>query len=316
MVDGAPLVLVSGSLAYDRIMDFPGLFKDHFLADKLHNISVSFQVETVAENFGGCAGNIAYGLALLGITPRIVATAGSDFARYKAHLAERGIDAGLVRIEPSKLTSAAFVMTDTADNQIAAFSMGAGGVPYAPLPSATGSAAAIISPGCASDMRALPQLYRSARVPYMYDPGQALPALSGEDLRDGITGAAVVFANDYEFGLIAEKTGWGEQDIAWRAGALVITYGAQGSRVLAAGGEERIAAAMVAEAVDPTGAGDAYRAGYIAAFVRGAPPAFCAKLGSALAAYAVEAYGTQSHTFTREELARRYAKAYGEDAPL
>ncbi|QQG37540.1 MAG: carbohydrate kinase family protein [Candidatus Kaiserbacteria bacterium] len=309
-------VLVSGSLAYDRIMDFPGLFKDHFLADKLHAISVSFQVETVGDNFGGCAGNIAYNLSLLGHEPHIIATAGSDIERYKAHLKAHGIDTNTIRINPQGFTSSAYVMTDKADNQIAAFSLGAGGTPYQPLPSTEGAALAIIGPGCVRDMQVLPQHYRAAGVPYMYDPGQAIPALSADDLKDGIAGAAAVFANDYEFDLISKKTGWAEKDVVQKAETLVVTYGDKGSRIITKAGESSVGSVPVEDPIDPTGAGDAYRAGYIAGYLKGFDREKCAKIASALASFTVEKYGTQTHALQPGELATRYKERYDQDLPL
>jgi adenosine kinase len=309
-------ILVSGSIAYDRIMDFPGYFRDHFLPDKMHAISVSFQVETTAENFGGTAGNIAYNLTLLGLEPRIIATGGSDFERYASYLKTQRIDPVSVKIESASTTSAAFVMTDKENNQIAAFSMGAGKTPYLPLPEATGARCAIVGAGCVRDMQALPGHYRELGLQYMYDPGQQIPALSADDLKDGIAGAAVLFANDYEFGLINAKTGWDESQLLEKVPVVVVTYGEKGSRVLTKDVEYKIAAAPVAEAKDPTGAGDAYRAGFIAGWSKKVSPEGCAKIGSAVAAYAVETYGTQSHRFTIAELAARHESAYGETLPL
>lgn len=309
-------ILVSGSIAFDRIMDFPGYFKDHFLPEKLHSLSISFQVGDVSENFGGTAGNIAYNLSLLGLESKMIGTAGSDFERYRNHLKSHRIDTASIRIEEKGLTSSAYVMTDKQDNQIAAFSMGAGGTPYQPLPSIEGATCSIIGAGCIQDMKALPGHYRDASLQYMYDPGQAIPALSADDLRDGITGATVVFCNDYEFGLIAVKTGWDEPQFLEKAKALVITYGEKGSRIVTKEGEHKVPAVAVTEAVDPTGAGDAYRAGFIAGFLKGRTLEQSAKIASTVAAYAVEKYGTQNHSFTVDELAKRYESVYAEKMPL
>lgn len=309
-------ILVSGSMAYDRIMDFQGHFKDHFLADKLHSLSVSFQVGDVSQNFGGTAGNIAYNLALLGLESKLLATVGSDFGPYGDYLKKHNIDTASLKVEPKALTSSAYVMTDKADNQIAAFSMGAGGVPYQPLPSTDGAECALIGAGCIQDMKVLPGHYRDAGLQYFYDPGQAIPALSADDLRDGITGAVGVFANDYELGLMAVKTGWEESFFVEKAGMLVVTYGEKGSTLLTKEGTLKVPAVAVEKAVDPTGAGDAYRAGFIAAFLKGLKPKQQLMLASTVAAYAVERYGTQNHSFTLPELAARYEKAYGETITL
>jgi len=309
-------ILVSGSIAYDRIMDFPGLFGDHFLPEKLHTINVSFQVDTLAENFGGTAGNIAYSLKLLREEPQIIAVGGSDFARYKTYLERLGIDSSSVRIEGSEFTSTAYIMTDKADNQIAAFSVGAGKVPYEPLPHTDDASCAIIAAGCLGDMRAFPAHFRGAGVPFFFDPGQAMTALSDDDIKNGIEGSEAVFGNDYEFNLISKRTGMSEQELLEKTKTLVITYGEKGSRVVSKEGESRVAAVQVKEVEDPTGAGDAYRAGFIAGYLKKLPPETCAALGATVAAYAVENYGTQNHSFTRKELAERYESAYKHPLPL
>lgn len=303
-------------MAYDRIMDFPGLFKDHFLADKLHNINVSFGVEGVEQNFGGCAGNMAYNFSLLGQEPIIIATAGSDFSTYKAYLDKRGIATKQIHVDDTDLTSSAYILTDKADNQIAAFSFGAGKKKYEPLPETEGIACAILGAGSIDDLKALPAYYRSKGLPYFYDPAQEIPLLSGEELRDGIEGSAGVFGNDYELGLITEKTGWDEKTLAQKSGMVVITYGEKGSRIVTKDGETKVAAAPIKEAVDPTGAGDAYRTGFIAGHLTEQSPKVCAQLGSIVAAYTVEKHGTQNHSFTLEEFKQRYQESYGEPCPL
>lgn len=305
-------VLVSGSIAYDRIMDFPGYFREHFLPDKLHNINVSFAVDAVKENFGGTAGNIAYSLALLGHEPQIISTAGSDFAAYRKYLGERGITADTVHIDTSELTSSAYILTDKADNQIAAFSFGAGKVAYGVPPQTEGVACALIGAGNPDDMRALPAHYRARGLPYFYDPAQQIPLLSADDLRAGIEGAAGLFGNDYELGLIMQKVGWNEKELSAHTPLVVVTLGEKGSRIVSAGSVEEVKAVSVAEVVDPTGAGDAYRAGFIAGHLAGEPPRTCVQIGSCVAAYAVEQYGTQNHRFTLPELKKRYEEAYSE----
>ncbi len=308
-------ILVSGSIAYDRIMDFPGLFKEHFLADKLHNINVSFSVEDFSENFGGTAGNIAYSLALFRESPHIISTAGSDFERYAGHLRGVKIDPTSIKIDPTGSTSSAFIITDRGNNQIAAFSMAAGAQPYVPLPNTEESRCAIIGAGCVQDMQELPAYYRAQGIPYFYDPGQQMPVLSADNLRDGITGSRGIFANDYELNLLVQKTGWDEKKILEKSAALMVTMGDKGSRVVTKEGEYTVQA-VPAKLVDPTGAGDAYRAGFIAAFLREQSLKVAAQLGSAVAAYAVEKYGTQNHKFTIPELKERYAASYGETLSL
>lgn len=304
-------ILISGSLAYDHIMDFPGYFRDHFMPDKLHNINVSFNIEGHFEHFGGTAGNIAYTLALLGEKPVIAASAGDDFEKYRIHLDGVGVDTSRILIVPKLETAFAYILTDKADNQIAAFHPGAGSEPYAgPLPEK--SDIGIISAGSVPDMKSFPEKFRAAGIKFMFDPGQAIPALSSDDLKNGIMGAEVVFANDYEFTLISFKTGWKESDIIKTAKTLIVTLGEAGSRVITAQGEVRVSAMPVTENKDPTGAGDGYRAGYIKGYLAGMAPMQCAQLASACATFVVESLGTQGHQFTMEELKKRYEITYGE----
>ncbi len=309
-------ILVSGSLAYDRIMNFPGHFKDHFVAEKLHNINVSFAVKAFTENFGGTAGNIAYNLGLLQKEPSIIATAGPDFDRYITHLQKVGVDTASVQIDKDGATSSAFIVTDQGNNQIAAFAMASGGHQYIPLPSTEGVKAAIIGAGCIEDMTQLPPYYRSKEVQYFYDPGQQIPTLSGDQLRDGITGTEGVFANDYELSLIKQKTGWSESDIVKRARALIVTFGERGSRVITRNESTDVHAVHVSKVIDPTGAGDAYRAGFLAGIFAGSSLENAARLGSVVASYAVEHYGTQNHRFTTEELEARHLATYKEKPAL
>lgn len=315
IISGMSQIYISGSLAYDHIMNMPGLFKDYFLADKLHNINVSFFVPDHAEHFGGTGGNIAYSLAHLDEKPSIIATAGNDFDRYKQHLTGAGIDAASIHIDAGKPTAFAYIVTDTSDNQIAAFHPGANGTSYGEWKPEGGSIA-IIAPGCLDDMRAFPTLYRASGVRFCFDPGQVIPSLSGDELRDGMTDAEAVFCNDYEFSLIQKATGWDEAEVVKHAKTLIITLGGEGSRVISTNGETQVQAAKVNEAKDPTGAGDAYRAGYLKGVQLGWAPEKCAQLGSIVAAYCVEKAGTQGHSFTKEELVARYQGAYGETITL
>lgn len=305
-------ILVSGSLAYDHIMDFPGYFRDHFMPDKLHNINVSFNIEGHSENFGGTAGNIAYTLALLGEKPTIIASVGDDFDRYKTHLDGAGIDTSRIRIEPKLETAFAYILTDKGDNQIAAFHPGASKEAYASEIPMDKDTLAIIAPGSIADMQEFPSKFRTAGARFMFDPGQSIPALSSEDLKNGITGAEAVFANDYEFTLIEFKTGWKAEDILKVAKTLIVTLGEAGSRLITREGEVRVSAMPVKENKDPTGAGDGYRAGYIKGILAGQTPQQCAQLASACASYVVESVGTQGHHFTLEELKKRYEITYSE----
>ncbi len=310
-----PRLLVAGSLAYDRIMNFPGEFKDHFLPDKLHQLSVSFLIDRVTEEFGGTAGNIAYSLSLLDIHPALIGSAGTDFKKYQDRLEALGVDTTTLALSDELPTASAYIMTDMKDNQITAFAPGAGGIPYAPEIAWVGATLALVSATATADMERIPREAKAASVPVFFDPGQQTTALSADSLREIIEGASAVFVNDYELALIIEKTRWSEADIVSRVRLLVVTLGDQGSRLVTNDGETRVPV-VSAKAVDPTGAGDAYRAGFIAGYSSGLSDEISAKIASTLAAYAVESHGTQKHTPTMAELAARFTATYSEPWPL
>ena len=309
-------VIVSGSVAYDRIMDFNGLFSEHFVPDKLQAINLSFQVERLSIGYGGTAGNIAYNLALLGVQSDIIATVGEDFSKYHAHMLLSGINPQSIKTVEGEMTASAHIFTDKANNQIAAFHMGAAGHAYDSPIETSGRDFGIVAPGCIEDMKVLPELYRKRGLPFAYDPAQAITALSGDDLRAGMSGAKILFGSDYEFGLIAQKTGWIENAMLEKVPTLVITHGADGSRIVTREGETRVKAVEVKTVADPTGAGDAYRAGFMRGIIAGFSLENCAKLASAVAVYTVEAYGTQTHKFSIDELKLRYKAVYGETLNL
>src|SRR3989338_7169929 len=309
-------VIVSGSLAYDRIMDFAGLFAEHFMPEKLHTINLSFQVETLSVQFGGTAGNIAYNLAMLSQKPEIIATVGEDFGSYRAHMLLSGVDPTSIRVLEGEMTSSAYILTDKADNQIAAFHQGAARHAYDTPVETDGRALAIIAPGCVPDMQALPGYYRKRGFQFLYDPAQQIPSLSQDILQDGITGATVLFGSDYEYELIKQKTGWAQEDLLQRVPTIVVTYGAKGSDIITAAGTTHMNAFPPQALVDPTGAGDAYRAGYMKGMIVGFTPESCAKLASAVASFVVEVYGTQTHRFSIDDIKDRYKKTYGETLSL
>lgn len=308
-------VIVSGSIAYDRIMDYAGNFTDSFMADKLHTLSVSFQVERIKENFGGCAGNIAYNLNLLGEVPEIIATAGSDFRQYAEYLQQLGIGTDSVHINASDLTSVAHIVTDRANNQIAAFAMAAGATAYGVLPDADFKCG-ILGAGCVADTIAIAAHAKAKGIGYYVDPGQAMPAFAADDLKEIISGAAGLFCNDYELNLITEKTGWNEAALLKQTPLLVVTLGAKGSRIMTKNGVTEIPAVPVEKLIDPTGAGDAHRAGFVKGILAGLSLKECGQLASTVAGYAVEQQGTQNHRFTLAELKERYAASYGEQVAL
>ncbi len=299
---------ISGSLAYDRIMDFPGKFQDHILPEKIHIINVSFTVNGMKEKFGGTAGNIAYNLALLGEKPLIIATAGKDFAGYEQWLQQHRLSLEGIRKIPEEFTACAYITTDESDNQITGFNPGA--MKFPSLYPFNGlrpeNTLAIISPGCIEDMRTYSRFFREQKIPYIFDPGQSIPALTGDDMIQMITGALMLVSNDYELEMIKKGTGLSKNDILQKTGAVITTLGEHGSIVSANGMELKIPAVKPSKLHEPTGAGDAYRAGLIKGIILKKSLPEAAKMGSTCASYAVEQHGTQEHYFTMEEFWKRH----------
>ena len=306
-------IFISGSLAYDRIMDFPGRFADHILPDKIHILNVCFMVNGLTEKFGGTAGNIAYNLALLGERPVILATAGKDFSRYQAWLERFQLPLEGIRLIPEEFTAGAYITTDQADNQITGFNPGA--MKYRSLYSFDSlephQTIAIVSPGNLDDMLIYSQIYREKNIPYIFDPGQSIPMWSGERLAEMLTGASITISNDYELEMILNKTGWSQSEIIARSQVLITTLGENGSRIQNREGQRHIPAVPLTQVVDPTGAGDGYRAGLIKGLVMGKGLVEAAQIGACCASYAVEFYGTQEHSFTLEEFWNRYEACFG-----
>ncbi len=311
-------VVVSGSLAYDRIMDFPGRFRDHILPGKIHVLNLSFAVSQLSERYGGTAGNIAYNLAMLGLRPTVVAAAGSDFGPYRAWLHRHGVDLAGVRTVPDDRTAAAYIITDEDDNQIAGFhaaAMGRRGI----APAAARLcrvAGAIVSPGNLEDMRILPVRYRRAGVPYLFDPGQQLASLPGGRLRSALGGAFGLVANDYELALTLRQTGWSAAQLAARVPVVAATLGPKGSRIRQGKKIWRIPPARPSRLVDPTGAGDAYRAGLLYGWLARWSWPVAGRFASLVAVYAVERAGAQTHRFTWAALRRRYRQNFGRGLPV
>ncbi|MEK7067626.1 MAG: carbohydrate kinase family protein, partial [Patescibacteria group bacterium] len=217
-------ILVSGSLAFDKIMDFPGRFAEHILPDKIHTLSVSFEINNLQENFGGTAGNIAYNLSMLGERPTILSSVGNDFEAYRSWLTERNVDLSYVKVVNEERTAFVNIITDQADNQIAAFYPGAMKHSCEAEPEAQAEQTlAIIAPGSAPDMVRLAKYYQEQNIPFIFDPGQQIPVLSADDLRVSSKGAKMLVSNDYELSLIMKKTGWSEEKILENAEILVTT---------------------------------------------------------------------------------------------
>ncbi len=314
-------IFVSGSLAFDKIMDFPGSFKDHILPDKIHNLNVSFTVEEVKENFGGTAGNISYNLALLGESPIIFSAAGGDFKNYGKWLKNHGVDTNKIKVIKKERTAFCYITTDQADNQIAAFHLGAMkyscDVDFSDIKKylTGGNQMAIIAPGCVSDAVNLANIYKRHHIPYVFDPGQSIPILSEKNLRDNIDGAKVFISNDYELSLVLKKTGWSESELSKKAEIMVTTLGKEGSVIRTKKEKYMIKPAKPKNTVDPTGAGDAYRAGFIKGLISNWPLETTGRFAGIVACYTVEKHGTQTHHFNFEEAKQRYKENFGEGLP-
>jgi adenosine kinase len=300
-------ILISGSLAYDRIMDFPGRFSDHILPEKIHVLNVAFTVNGLTEKFGGTAGNIAYSLALLGEKPIILSTIGRDYHNYYEWLEEHNIICEGIRIVDDELTACAYITTDQSDNQITGFNPGAmkHRMTFDLEKLDPDDTIAIVAPGNFDDMVGLCQEYKSRGVRYIFDPGQQLTSFDKESILNCIDGAYILITNDYELEMIMEKTGLDRDALLTKVSIIITTLGELGSRVCALDRVIEIPPVKIAKAVDPTGAGDSYRSGLIKGLVDGLDVEKCAAMGSACASFAVEYLGTQEHHFTIEEFQKR-----------
>ena len=313
-------VLITGSIAYDYIMVFPGYFKDHILPEKIENISVSFLVDSMKKQRGGVATNIAYNLALLGERPKIMATVGQDFADYRKWLDENGVDTSAIVEIKDDFTASFFVSTDGSQNQIAMFYTGAMAhahtLSFKEHAHDGGIDLVVISP---NDPRAMVQYARECKelgLPYIYDPSQQTIRLSGEELADGVRGSTMTVVNDYEFEMLKNKTGWNDARVAAETCALIVTRGEKGSTIHAVGKQIDIPAIPARRNADPTGVGDAYRAGIIKGYLKKFPWETTGRLGSLAATYALEEYGTQNHRYELNEFIARYRETFGKAPEL
>ena len=302
-------IIVSGSLAYDRIMNFPGYFSDHILPEKVHVLNVCFQIDGITEKFGGTAGNIAYALKLLGEKPEISATLGQEEHKYLEWLEKNGISSDNIKIIKDEFTASAYITTDKADNQITGFNPGAmnysSSLEFDNLnPKET---IVIVSPGNLEDMLNYPRLCKARGIDYIFDPGQSIPMLEPEKLVQAIDGCLILISNDYELDLILNKTGLKKEALLERTRTIIVTMGELGSLISTLNGEIKIPAARANIVRDPTGAGDSYRGGMISGLVRGKDVEESARMGSVCASFSVECYGTQEYTFSPEEFNERLA---------
>jgi len=306
-------VYISGSLAFDRIMTFPDKFSNHILPDKIHILNVCFLVDGLSERFGGTGGNIAYNMALLDEKPILLSQVGKDFTAYDEWLHKHGISVEGIRTIEQEFTAGAYITTDQSDNQITGFNPGAMKYPsqYDFSKIDKSEAIGIISPGNLGDMMDHPKYYRDNDIPFIFDPGQQIPAFSGEQLAGAFKGAEILITNDYELEMILNATGMTKDEIIDSVTYLITTLGEEGSVVNCNGEETKVDSVPVSGVVDPTGAGDAYRSGLLKGLSMGKTVAEAAKLGSVCAAYAVECNGTQEHSFTLEEFTNRYEASFG-----
>jgi adenosine kinase len=310
----APCALICGSVAYDTILVFPDRFKAHILPDKLHILNVAFLVPEMRREFGGCAANIAYGLSLLGDSGLPMAAVGHDFGPYRERLAAAGIPLDYVRVIPEAFTAQAYITTDLDDNQITAFHPGA--MQYAHLNQVSDVAAdirlGIVAPDGRDAMIQHAAQFEAANIPFIFDPGQGLPMFGGDELKKFIAQATWVAVNDYEWGLLQQKTGWTAAELMTRVEALIVTRAGEGSEIYAQGRTLHVPAAKPRAVVDPTGCGDAYRAGLIHGLLRGLDWGVTGRIASLMGAIKIESRGPQNHRFTTPEFGRRFQENFGE----
>ncbi len=315
-------IVVTGSLAYDYIMNFPGLFKDHILPDKVHMLSVSFLVDSMKRMRGGVAGNIAYTLALLGERPLVSASAGQDFGEYRNWMQSVGIDTSAITEIPNEFTASCFFNTDQDNNQIVAFYTGAmAHSRYLSLLDLelTPNDLVIISPTDPEAMARSASECRAAQIPFVFDPGKQTPRLEADQILSGLNGASLLIGNDYEFAMMAQKTGRTEQQLIDSTPLTVLTRGAEGSTIYDNRNEgtvHHIPIAPISKILDPTGAGDAYLGGVVFGLKHKLPLPIAGRVAALAAAYCVELHGGQEHTYTPNEFAARYTTAFGFSAEI
>jgi adenosine kinase len=303
--------LICGSIAFDTIMVFSDRFSNHILPDKIHRLNVSFLVPQLRREYGGCAGNIAYNLKLLGDHGYPMATVGRDFGPYAEWMSRTGVPADYVKLIESEHTGQAFITTDLDNNQITAFHPGAMQQSHLnKVSDAREVAIGIVAPDGRDGMIQHAEQFAATNIPFIFDPGQGLPMFDGKDLHRFVEQATWVAVNDYEWQMIQQKTGWTEQDVTQRVQALIVTHGAKGSVIHTQGGPIEIPCARPAAVVDPTGCGDAYRAGLIHGLLHELDWQTTGRIASLMGAIKIEALGTQNHTFTTAEFKQRLAAAF------
>jgi len=303
--------LICGSVAFDTIMNFDGHFRDQILPDRIHMLNVSFLVPQLRREYGGCAGNIAYNMRFLGDVGVPMATVGADAERYLDWMRGHGIPTDGVKVIGDAFTAQAFITTDKDDNQITAFHPGAMNSAHLnSIASASDIALGVIAPDGREGMLRHAEQFAAAGIPFLFDPGQGLPMFSGEELRAFIKRATWVAVNDYEWHMLNERTGFNESEIASQVRALIVTRGAEGSTIYASDERFVIPAAQAHRVVDPTGCGDAYRAGLLHGLLNGLDWPSTGRIASLMGAIKIEVRGTQNHRFTRSEFYSRYQQNF------
>lgn len=310
-------IVVTGSLAYDYIMNFPGYFKDHILPEKAHIISVSFLVDSMKRMRGGVAGNIAYNLAMLGEQPLVFSIAGSDFEDYNALLRARGVDTSQITIVPDEFTASCFITTDSADNQIVAFYPGS--MSLSPQLSLHGIGLShddlvLVSSSDPASMDRVARECQELGIPYIFDAGKQAPRLTAEHLRTGLRGTQILIGNDYEFGMMAKTLDITEAELIASVPTAVVTLGERGSLIYTSatnGQGMPIPVVPVANVIDPTGAGDAFLSGFVVGLKHNMPLDVAGRMGALASAYVLEQRGCQEHNYTLAEFVARYAAVFG-----
>ena len=311
-------ILITGSVAFDYLMTFPGLFEEQILPERLKSISLSFLVDSMSKQRGGIAPNIAYTIALLGQRPRVMATVGEDFEEYRRWLETTGVDTGLMKVVPGLFTASFFATTDRSSAQIASF-----------YPGAMGEAASqslkdlkdkpdlvIVSPNSPQAMMKFPAECRELSIKYLYDPSQQVLRLEGRELARDMEGAFFLFCNDYEFGLISKKTGWDLKQMLDHVQIVVITRGKDGADLCTNQEQVHIPTVPEEKIVDPTGVGDAFRGGFLTGYALGLDWKLCGEIGSLAAVYCLEQRGPQGHAYTRPEFVDRFRRHFQDGSRL
>ncbi|HAU99496.1 MAG: Adenosine kinase [Microgenomates group bacterium GW2011_GWF2_45_18] len=310
--------LITGSLGFDYIMNFSGKFADRIMADKIHQISMSLLVDSMEKQFGGTAGNIAYTLKLLGLDPLIVAPAGNDFTPYAQFLQQKGVDRSGIVVHKDVPTGSYFVITDQQNNQIGAFYKGATDrakdIKLNTFIAEDESRFVVLSPTEPTAMNQYVQICKKKNSRYIYDPAFQVGAFSADELRAGIESAEILIGNDYEISFIEKKLEISHQDLTEMAKIVITTKGGEGSVIESENQKFEIAVAKAEAVIDPTGAGDAYRGGFLAGYLQGKSLEVCGKMGAVAAVYTVEKYGTVTHTYTQQEFEKRYKENFGNNS--